>query len=144
MVCSIRKRLSLISLSGTVSIGLVSVEVIRGVRHVGHVSWFVDTHFDMSFLQNMCPHVWLNLVTPSSSGGCAGESIACAISSSARMERKGTKQIGHLASWCSRDKRSASERDGRFLVSAWRACWLRGQLPRMLATISLASLLSVS
>ena len=58
-----------------------------------------------SLRQNMCPHVSTRRVTPRSSGGCAGESITCAISSSAREARKVFRQMEHDESAISERKR---------------------------------------
>lgn len=54
-----------------------------------------ETH---SLRQNMWPHVFDNFVIPSSSIGWAGESIAAAISCSAKIAEKDRKHIGHVDS----------------------------------------------
>jgi len=124
MACSIITRLADISLSETDSTEGVSVEGTRSPRQAGHVLWFVKIHLVMSLRQNMWPQVWFSLVTPSSSRGCAGESMACAISSSARMDRKGTKHIGHWPSRRPWEDKSSSDSEGRSSTSWLRACWL--------------------
>lgn len=51
-----------------------------------------------SLRQKMCPHVRTRRVTPSSSMGCAGESMARAVSSSASIARSGVRQTGQVLS----------------------------------------------